>query len=454
MCLEHKTLDTSKSDAPRRRRYSVDVTTYSWISNSHQPSEKEKKQLRNRNITLGAAQEAKCRELEGDPSWDAYQTPSKTKVEEIEAKARSYFSDMLADHPMWGMYEAPASTRADDEFKKKNQCLENARSSLHDPSYMTVTETGGEGWFHDEIVDVSFDFLSRILKCKDHRIALSNVSYAADLFRIGEQVLGKTDVLLEAYEAPHWDEQLVADFADKDFIIMPISDGYAAALDPNRVIQFAPFNSYVNKPSSRGSHWSVLIFDCRGPNLVARYLDSMPPPKGSSSDNMWAAQCIHEGMVLLQQHHDPARYAESSLEFMRNTPHQMSNNACVEDGAGACGPFLYLIAKDIVQYIVECKEDSVPIDNLILPVGYAERMAWDSRHTRNVIRRLVNRELRTRKWLCGTSEWWDEKGKGGKKGWQSWVEDMDMDASTWWWDPYEAPFSYEPQFKEPVGGSG
>ncbi|KAF2845858.1 hypothetical protein T440DRAFT_511293 [Plenodomus tracheiphilus IPT5] len=266
--------------------------------------------------------------------------------------AYSYFPGLLEAHPLWSTYEPPPTTHTTDTISNSNRCYENATTSLHDPSYKTIAQTGVSGWFQDEIIDTSFDILERICRCADHKIALANTASTSEFFKFGEQVLATPDVEVETYKHPRWDSEMLLKFKDKDFIILPISDGYPILLDPDREYKMAEYNDDEdnNNPHFRGAHWSLLILDCRTTTIKARYLDS-------TSITTNALQTLRRGT---SSHECGTEHTASDQEH---------NNMCArDDGSGACGPFLYQMAKEFVQFTVECREDACQDEETVIGV--------------------------------------------------------------------------------------
>jgi hypothetical protein len=112
------------------------------------------------------------------------------------------------------------------------ECFQTNAATLHDRSFDIIPRLTVNGWFDDEIIDMSFDMLSRILDLPSHHIALSSVASATDLFNIGHWDAAKKQHpdLLEAYTLPEhaqsFDEHIVTAFIDKDWLVIPINDGY------------------------------------------------------------------------------------------------------------------------------------------------------------------------------------------------------------------------------------
>jgi len=340
--------------------------------------------------------------------------------------------------PLYEKY-VPRSTTNDDL-----KCLELANSSLSDPAFHAITQNGDPGWFHDETIDVGFEMLERVLECKKHRLALSNIYYATDLFKIGHWSLAQDEAgpdMQEAFPPQHLDASAKTKFDNKDFLIFPINDGFANGLidpDDNRPwhSQLLRFRTEGRiKSGSGGHHWSVMIVDCRSPVLRGHYLDSTHRTVDHDSLNQHAAKYLLHGLQILLNEGN-YRYTGVELYVDDNAPLQGRHNSNRRlDGNGACGPFVYLIAKEFSQYIVECHEDNAPID-LYLPAHFANRLQWDSARTRRAIQNLVNRELRTRRYLAGATWWMDENTGLKRPGWQSWLRAHQL-PEDWFWDAYE-----------------
>lgn len=406
----------------KRRRYSVDCSAYGWTADTKQM----------------------CGELSTNPNLN-------TKEQAVET--RRHFDRSV--YPILSKAHNPVDVNPNSNFTSKNMCLESANASLHEPSLFTITQTGFGGWFQDEIIDMSFDFLERILDCQKHRIALSNVSWACEMFKTGEHAVGCSNLGLEKYyELPHWDMEAVAKLTDKDFLVFPVSDGYPANLHHGWPAKAAAFR-HIEDTGQRGRHWSVLLIDCRTRNMQAHSLDSLDNKPGMHreyfdtvtqrfrdmrSDNYKVAECITKGLEVLLNSHIPGVCKKIDLTFDTCTPHQSHQNTSRHcNSGGACGPFVYLAVKEIVQYIVECYADnkSEAIGNLKLPANFAAELQWNSQYTRQSIRILVNRELRTREWLNnGMSKWLDERPQPGyPTGWQTWLRSKGLPLS-FFWDPY------------------
>ncbi|KAF2824756.1 hypothetical protein CC86DRAFT_468072 [Ophiobolus disseminans] len=331
---------------------------------------------------------------------------------------------------------------------RDSKCLEMAHATLFDPAFFAITQTGGRGWFHNQTIDFGFEMLERIVKCDEHRLALSNVGYATDLCKIGHRILAEAEVAREFKylyeELHHLDADAKTKFQNKDFIILPINDGYPNALrdptDKDNRIWHTPLNKFREaghmKPDSGGRHWSFIIVDCRSDVLTGHYLDSLHNTPNFNSLNHLAAHYVLRGLQLLLND-SGHKYGKVDLKFERNAPLQGRHNANRGlDGGGACGPFVWLMAKEYSQYIVECRHEDNAAINLDLPRGYAQRLQWDSARTRKTMQNLVNRELRTRLWLTNTTKWLDEITDAKRPGFASWLKSRGY-SEGWFWDSYE-----------------
>jgi hypothetical protein len=175
------------------------------------------------------------------------------------------------------------------------------------------------------------------------------------------------------------------------------------------------------------------------------YFDSL---KGRGyKPNVAVARDAQRGLFKFFQYDQPGRYvmdkAECSSGVDMNIPKQHAHNKCSNDGGSACGPYLWAMVKDWVQYAVECHEDeartevSVSIE-LALPEDYKVRCGWDSEKIRCDLRNLIDRERRVRTYLSepfgGTHAWFDDRATG-KIGWKSMLARFGM-PGTWIWDPH------------------
>jgi hypothetical protein len=95
-----------------------------------------------------------------------------------------------------GEEEAESVRKYDpQDYKNPGQAVTSFESNnaiLHDPAFHAITQTGFDGWFHDEIFDTGFHILERLFDCSTHRIALSNVIWATSLFQAGHLCAAKS----------------------------------------------------------------------------------------------------------------------------------------------------------------------------------------------------------------------------------------------------------------------
>jgi hypothetical protein len=69
------------------------------------------------------------------------------------------------------------------------------------------------------------------------------------------------------------------------------------------------------------------------------------------------------------------------------TPNQNWNN-CGDRDAGACGPFVWAMTKELVLYIVDLYEDEGDLPEIFtleLPVRFPELFGFDSGKTRRIL---------------------------------------------------------------------
>jgi hypothetical protein len=196
-----------------------------------------------------------------------------------------------------------------------------------------------------------------------------------------------------------------------------------------------------------------MVVDCRTSVLKGRYYDSKDNnPAADRITNMNVARHLLHGLKLLFQ--DVPGFEEINYTIEEHTPLQgRGNKSGFLDGGSACGPFVFLIIKEIVQYIVECYEDGAPeaIGDLSLPEDFAARLQWDSMYTRQVIQGLIDRELHTRKWLNRTAAWFDLRPQpGNATGWQTWLRGRGMLDTGYVWDPRGQPVEFAPWFNDPT----
>lgn len=136
------------------------------------------------------------------------------------------------------------------------------------------------------------------------------------------------------------------------------------------------------------------------------YLDSLHNTSDPNSVSQCVAEYVLKGLeIMMHTHGREVKGIDFIIES--NTPRQdspLGNRNCASDGFSACGPFVWLMAKEYSLYIVECLESNIVRDaiDLHLPAGFGYRLQWNSANTRRAVYNLVLRELRTRSWLSGT----------------------------------------------------
>ncbi|KAH7392112.1 hypothetical protein DE146DRAFT_661730 [Phaeosphaeria sp. MPI-PUGE-AT-0046c] len=287
--------------------------------------------------------------------------------------------------------------------------------------------TNPPAWFNDSIVNTSLFLLSHILSCPEHGIWICDPQTAGILYKSSrnkEESVG-TDVL----DA----------MTGKDFYIIPICDGLLH--EHERWIQRDKDEERLKKlldeadsPAARavflrdcpdmnpnrnlvdekqGSHWTLLVIDLRNhERLRVRRFDSLCSAGSSSAHaNKAVAKDILSGVKRVLAVHDGlGRWQDSAAGSVdKNTPNQMADNACKHDGGGACGPFVWAMAKELAQYIIDAKCESPAAYSNIkieLPEQFKDMWNWDSMATRRTIRGLVDRERRIRRHLNkGEDEW-------------------------------------------------
>jgi hypothetical protein len=253
-------------------------------------------------------------------------------------------------------------------------------------------------------------------------------------------------------------KQLVSKITDKHFLIIPISDGSEKRLLAGRAndtireleqdgytdaeIQMIALSKDIDV-SQTGRHWSVAVVDCRHKALNIRYFDSYGV--NGHQENLKALPDVLFGLHYIfenirREYHD---FTRTNVEVDENVPSQWTDNPCTDDKAGACGPFVYAIAKESTQYIVECREDAersgqevdmVDID-IALPDDFVQRWSWDSEETKKSLKQLIERERKSRVYLNSTHEWFDDTNTG-KEGWQSWLRARNLPLDYFWdsWD--------------------
>jgi hypothetical protein len=287
--------------------------------------------------------------------------------------------------------------------------FENSRVTLRDVSFNDIGQPGV--WFDDQTLGTAFDALERLFRCEDNRIALFNMGFAWQLYLCA-------NVLREDFSGM---EELVAKAQHKDFIIIPISDGWEAMFQAGRneknvremkkdgVSKEQLLEMGIQEEvgiGQEGNHWSVMVVDCRERIPRTHYFDS--DGIDGNAKNHFALFSVLESLSQVLENIRPGHYEfEANLPIIvKKVPNQWKENACTTDKAGACGPFVSGIAKEVTQYIVEYREDAARSNThaeieISLPVEFVQRWNWDSQKTRNCLKQFIERERKSR--ICERS---------------------------------------------------
>jgi hypothetical protein len=215
--------------------------------------------------------------------------------------------------------------------------FENGRVTIHNTSFAKIHQTERLlEWFDDETIDTGIDALHRIFRCEDQDVAIIGTGMAWELYQNGASVTATVPPT----------EQLQDRVGKKQFIVIPINNGWQRMVE-DKVTD-----------GERGSHWTIMVIDCHGPVIHTRHYDSMN--HYSSTRNLTAAKVVLRGFSRLYAETRPdykidEKTLEASLRREERTPNQKRDNHCKDDSCGACGPFVWAFAKEIVQYIVECR---------------------------------------------------------------------------------------------------
>ena len=312
---------------------------------------------------------------------------------------------------------------------------ESQNTSLTLAAFQSICQYGTAGWFTDAMVDTSFDILSRITRCEETGVSLVPFSMANQLYRIGKRIKKK-----EPDEGT--DAELLGKLLAKSFLLIPISDGYQESVEVgDERDKYGA--SILPTVEVAGSHWTLLVVDCRrGDTLCCNYFDSLNPKRVQQTNNFEVTKHI-----LLALKNVLGTRQRPSLTVAHEAPHQTSsqNRSHALDGGSACGPFIWEISRQICQHVADCMDDSTSdIDITLLP-GFSTRRQWDSMETRITIRNLILRENRTRLWLIGQPQWIDDR-KTGLIGWSTWLKGNGK-PSHYFWDPRVPEVPLESELK-------
>jgi hypothetical protein len=292
-------------------------------------------------------------------------------------------------------YKGTYSPPKDDDIYVE---LEN--SSLKNNQFHDILKTAdNSGWFEDETVATALQLLANVTDCTNHRIALLAPWQVMEFAQAGrkqdpdKELANHPGTALEDTWATFRD--IIAAIQDKDFLFLPISDGYLPTDE-----------TYLEKvpDGNAGIHWALLVVDCRGPVLSAMYYNSLD----NFDMNDMEVLCYRGAYFLLRQTgldiaQPPSDESQWYPQLAKNTPQQgyRKDNAVLD--AGACGPFVWMMAKELIQYIIDWREeleragDEVRLPgtfDLDLPPDYAPEVGFNSKHTRHCIRALCAREKR------------------------------------------------------------
>ncbi|RMZ66490.1 hypothetical protein GMOD_00001826 [Pyrenophora seminiperda CCB06] len=308
---------------------------------------------------------------------------------------------------------------------------ESQNASLSFSEFLDICKAGTPGWFTDSMVDTSFDVLSHVARCEENGVSLLPVSMATQLYRIGQQNENGIDEGV--------DRQLLDKIIGKTYVLVPISDGYKASLEWG--FQQATLGALpLSNVRETGSHWTLLAVEIHNSQLVGHYFDSMPSRDIKQTENCKAARYVLTGLQKALNITEKPRMIRA-----RHAPRQTTaeNRAYKIDGSGACGPFIWEMSKQICQYIADCYENFTCDVDISVPVGFCDKLQWDSMQTRQTIRSLILRELRIRTHLNGRRQWMDERALG-LKGWNTWLREHGK-PSHYFWDPRASgiPSEYE-----------
>jgi len=312
---------------------------------------------------------------------------------------------------------------------------ESQNTSLTLSAFHSICQYGTPGWFTDSVVDTSVDILSRVMRCEENGVGLIPVSMATQLYRIGKRIKKK-----EPDEGT--DAELLAKLLAKSFLLIPISDGYQQSVEVGD-LQDEYGASLLPTVGAAGSHWTLLVVDCRrGDKLVCSYFDSLNPKHVQQTNNFKVTK-----HVLLALKYVLGMPQRPSLTVAHEAPHQISsqNLSHALDGGSACGPFIWEISRQICQHIADCMDDYTSDIDVTLPSGFSDRRQWDSMETRTTIENLILRENRTRLWLIGRPHWIDDR-KNGLIGWNTWLKSNGKPPH-YFWDPRVPEVPLESEMK-------
>ncbi|KAF2738802.1 cysteine proteinase [Polyplosphaeria fusca] len=200
-------------------------------------------------------------------------------------------------------------------------------SSITYKELLSIESRGLDGWFRDSTMGMALEIMALYYQCDRNRIALVNPFSARIIFKIGldggdgdenRALLYRTELDL---------------VKDADFVLIPINDGYAIE---------------DHSAKTAGTHWALLVVDCRKPGVEASYFDSGIRPYSSKMEAV-ARRCT-EGIYHLLKICGRKITTWSPPITDPDTPNQYTYNKCKDD-VGACGPFVLHFASKIIVYI-------------------------------------------------------------------------------------------------------
>ncbi|KAF1971950.1 hypothetical protein BU23DRAFT_168189 [Bimuria novae-zelandiae CBS 107.79] len=261
--------------------------------------------------------------------------------------------------------------------------------------------TEPSSWFTDRVITVFLAILERTYDCPTHHIALVNCIFAQWCYTSGTSDVGTAD---------YWTgyAPLLDKLAEKDFVIIPISDGLMqrGTEDDNDGWEDC---SYLLSDGAQetGKHWSLVVADIRGQILKAKHFDSNCTDPNNVSDNRIAAECVMHGLRRALECNVAeirrAPYEGYQFTLFAWTPHQLMDNACMTDG-GACGLFICGFAEEFVKKLssrsTNCKKKELNFRGI---VKRKRSPCFDSELLREYVRNAVEAERVKLVGACGTA---------------------------------------------------
>lgn len=163
-------------------------------------------------------------------------------------------------------------------------------------------------WFRDTVLDIGLELVSLYFECAQNRICIASSLTAQCIRTAGDREMGDDMSDLSEYQAV---------FTDKDFIFVPLNDGYDG--DPS-------------KAGIHGEHWALLAVNRI--SGTSHYIDSLF--KTSPDWQRLARQISRAISNLLGQ--------PLSFRIEWHAPHQNMHNMTQSDD-GPCGPFVLFMVK-------------------------------------------------------------------------------------------------------------